>query len=126
MSLHQRTAARRLMGVSAAAACIALVIAGCSNSPSTSSPPATTAASGAPTSGPTGSPGSSTGTYGFPTVAQDPTAKMTVWVDAHQRAVRGMSGRVPRGTAAVDGSTAAVRNSLASMATGNLSRLTWF
>ena len=31
MSLHQRSAPRRLMGVSAAAACIALVVAGCSN-----------------------------------------------------------------------------------------------
>ena len=94
MSLHQRSAPRRLMGVSAAAACIALVVAGCSNSPSTSSP-AGTAASGTPTSapatptsGPTGSAGSSTGsTYGFTTVAQDPTAKITVWVDADRSAI---------------------------------------
>jgi ABC-type glycerol-3-phosphate transport system substrate-binding protein len=87
MSLHQRSAPRRLMGVSAAAACIALLAAGCSSTPSTSSPPGT-AASGAPTSGPTESAGSSTGSqYGFPTVAQDPTAKITVWVDADRSAI---------------------------------------
>ena len=93
MSLHQRSAPRRLMGVSAAAACIALVIAGCSNSASTSNPTGTAGAvtptsSATPTSGPTGSAGSSTGgTYGFPTVAQDPTAKITVWVDADRSAI---------------------------------------
>ena len=88
MSLHQRSAPRRLMGVSAAAACIALVAAGCANNPSTSSPLPGTAGSGTPTSGPTESAGSSTGSqYGFPTVAQDPTAKITVWVDADRSAI---------------------------------------
>ena len=80
------------MGVSAAAACIALVIAGCSGNPSSSSPTGTAGSvtptsSAAPTSGPSGSAGSSTGTYGFPTVAQDPTAKITVWVDADRSAI---------------------------------------
>src|SRR4029078_3997267 len=56
------------------------------NSPATRDPPAPPAGSGTPTSGPTGSAGSSTGTYGFPTVAQDPTAKITVWVDADRSA----------------------------------------
>src|SRR4051812_26074208 len=88
MSLHQRSAPRRLMGVSAAAACIALVVAGCAgNSPGAtgtagsgtpSNGPTGSAGSGAPSNGPTGSAGSSTGTYGFPTVTQDPTAKITV------------------------------------------------
>src|SRR5207342_2118059 len=92
MSLHRRSAPRRLMGVSAAAACIALVIAGCSNNPSSGSPTGTagsvtSTSSATPTSGPTGSAGSSTGTYGFPTVAQDPTAKITVWVDADRSAI---------------------------------------
>ena len=92
MSLHQRSAPRRLMGVSAAAACIARVAAGCSTNPSTSNPstssPPASAGSGTPTSGPTGSAGSSTGSqYGFPTVAQDPTAKITVWVDADRSAI---------------------------------------
>ena len=93
MSLHQRSAPRRLMGVSAVAACIALVAVGCSNTSSTSNPTGA-AGSGTPTSaappttGPTGSAGSSTGSqYGFPTVAQDPTAKITVWVDADRSAI---------------------------------------
>src|SRR6187401_3695710 len=87
MSLHHRSAPRRLMGVSAAAACIALVVAGCSgNSPSNG--PAGSAGSGTPSNGPAESAGSSTGgQYGFPTVAQDPTAKITVWVDADRSAI---------------------------------------
>ncbi len=93
MSLHQRSAPRRLMGVSAVAACIALVAAGCSNSASTSGPTGaagsgTPTSAATPTSGPTGSAGASTGSqYGFPTVAQDPTAKITVWVDADRSAI---------------------------------------
>src|SRR4029078_10285664 len=98
MSLRQPTAPRRLMGVSAAAACIALVVAGCSGNPPS---PTGTAGSGTPSTGPTGSTGSDTptsgpsgsagssagSTYGFPTVAQDPTAKITVWVDADRSAI---------------------------------------
>ncbi|MFL5722551.1 MAG: hypothetical protein ACJ78H_04095, partial [Chloroflexota bacterium] len=83
--------------MSAAAACIALVVAGCAgNSPGAtgtagsgtpSNGPTGSAGSGAPSNGPTGSAGSSTGTYGFPTVTQDPTAKITVWVDADRSAI---------------------------------------
>src|SRR4249919_2671708 len=90
VSLHERSAPRRLMGVSAAAACIALVAAGCGNNPSTSSPSGTpgAAGSGTPTSGPTETAGSSTGgQYGFTTVAQDPKSKITVWVDADRSAI---------------------------------------
>ena len=51
MSLRQRSAPRRLMGVSAAAAAIALVVAGCSDS-SSSNGPTGTAGSEAPSNGP--------------------------------------------------------------------------
>ena len=67
MSLHQRRAPRTLMGVSAAAAAIALAVAGCSNNSPTNS-------SGAPTN-----PDSP---YGFETAAQDAKSPITIWVDA--------------------------------------------
>ena len=85
------------MGVSAAAACIALVVAGCSgnspsNSPTASTGPAASTGSGTPSNGPSTGPSgladSGTGSpYGFATVAQDPTAKITVWVDADRSAI---------------------------------------
>ena len=90
MSLHERSAPRRLMGVSAAAACIALVAAGCGNNPSTSSPSGTpgTAGSGTPTSGPTETAGASTGgQYGFPAPEQVADSPITIWVDADRTAI---------------------------------------
>ena len=87
MSLHERSAPRRLMGVSAAAACIALVAAGCGNNPSTSSP-AASAASETPSSGATESAGASTGsTYGFPAAEQVADSPITIWVDADRSAI---------------------------------------
>src|SRR3954470_22116271 len=87
MALHQRSAPRSLTGVIAAAACIALVGAGCAgNSPSIA--PTGAAGSGTPSNGPTEAASSGTGgQYGFATVAQDPTAKITVWVDADRSAI---------------------------------------
>ena len=87
MSLHQRSAPRTLMGVSAAAACIALVVAGCAgNSPSNG--PTAAAGSGTPSSGPAGSAGSSTGSqYGFPAAAQVADSPITIWVDAARSAI---------------------------------------
>ena len=80
MSLHQRSAPRTLTGVSAAAACIALVVAGCAgNSPSNG--PTGPAGSGTPSNGPTGPAGSGTGSpYGFPTAEQVADSPITIWV----------------------------------------------
>ena len=87
MSLHQRSAPRTLSGVSAAAACIALVVAGCAgNSPSNA--PTETASSGTPSNAPTETASSGTGgQYGFPTAEQVADSPITIWVDADRTAI---------------------------------------
>jgi multiple sugar transport system substrate-binding protein len=79
MSLHQRSAPRTLRGVSAAAACIALVAAGCSGTSPSSGP--TGPASSGPASSGTGSP------YGFPAAEQIADSPITIWTDADRAAV---------------------------------------
>jgi len=72
MSLHQRIAPRTLMGMSAAAASIALVVAGCSdNSPTNSS----------------GGPANPDSKYGFPAPEQVADSPITIWVDADRTAI---------------------------------------
>jgi multiple sugar transport system substrate-binding protein len=80
------------MGVSAAAACIALVIAGCSgNAPSngpTASVSAGTPSNGTPSEVPTASTGSGTDSpYGFPAAEQVADSPITIWVDADRTAI---------------------------------------
>ena len=88
MSLHQRSAPRTLTGVSAAAACIALVVAGCSSN-SSSSGPTGTAGSGTPSNGPTGYRWlwQLAATYGFPAAEQIADSPITIWVDADRSAI---------------------------------------
>ena len=68
MSLHKGSARRTSIGMTAAAAAIALLVAGCSG---TDTP-----------GGPTNSPGGSDSPYGFETAEQDAASPITIWVDA--------------------------------------------
>jgi multiple sugar transport system substrate-binding protein len=89
MSLHQRRAPRRLMGVFAATACISLVVAACSGGSPSTGPSATAAGAGTPSTGPSATAaGSGTGSqYGFPAAEQVADSPITVWVDSDRTAI---------------------------------------